>query len=117
MRCSRKITIGIMVLDALFYFVLPAFAVSAEKGGFVTLSRSEGRELVADEMVGLYRQPGEGDVSPVGIKSGTTVLVTETADIGNKRSYLVSTVGREGGMMGWVSEGYIFEITAASARE
>lgn len=113
---SKKLTIGIMLLSAFIYFASPALGVSAEKGNFVKLGRLVDGSLF-DEKIDLKVNPGVTDVVLARVPSGTIVLVLDTRTIGAEDFYIVSTVGKDGGMMGWVSESYIYEITAEPPQE
>ncbi len=102
----KLITIALIAL----FVASSAFAVSAEEGDFIVLGR-EVDGIFMKGMVDLFEQPGALDVVRVQIKSGTAVQVVEKAELENDVFYLVSTVGRDGGLMGWVTEDYIYEIT------
>ena len=103
---------GIIILSSFIYFSPPAGAVSADKGDFVILGR-EGQ----DEKISLCVNPGANDAVQAKMKPGTVVLVLDKTTVQRKNFYLVSTVGKDGGMIGWVSEDYIYEITTEPLRE
>ena len=91
-----------------------AFAVSAERGDFVTLGRTaeteQGEEAYEQEMVNLYIGPAIEGIVQAQLKSGTMVQVLERIDLEAGSYYNVSTVGPGGGIIGWVSEAYIYEV-------
>ena len=96
-------------------------AVSADKGNFVILGRegqdAKGNKQIVDEKISLCVNPGANDVVRAKMKSGIVVLVLDKTTVQRKNFYLVSTVGKDGGMIGWVSEDYIYEITTEPLRE
>lgn len=122
MKNTRNISKGIMsrvifLLVSLFifaYFIPPALAVSAERGNFVVLGRpgeAKGiKDVLMQEKIKLCGRPGIEDVMPAGLDSGTVVLVLEKTKIKAGNFYEVTTIGREGGNIGWVSEDYIYKI-------
>ena len=114
MRNLKIFTIGLI---ALFTCLVPvSFAATAEKGDFVVIGMAENGVRI-DKMVALMDQPVEYGAIHSEVKSGTTALVADKAYIGGENFYLVSTVGRDGGFMGWVTEEYIYEITEAPIEE
>jgi len=117
MKNLKVFAIGIMIL-----FVTSAvFAVTAERGEFITLGRESEEEpgTILGEMVILYNAPAqvgeeiEQGVIPLALKSSTVVQVLDNVELESGNVYQISTVGRGGGIIGWVSEDYIYEITSA----
>ena len=111
-KISKRAILGIIFLSIFIYFSPPAGAIPADKGNFVIL----GREGV-DGKISLCTNPGANDAIQAKVKSGTVVLVLDKTTVQGKNFYIVSTVGKDGGMMGWVSEDYIYEITTEPERE
>ena len=105
-----------VLLSGFIYLIPYALAVSPEKGNFVTLGRAENEQLI-DEKIDLRVSPGICDVIMAKVKSGTAVLVLDKKTVELKNFYIVSTVGKDGGMMGWVSEEYIYEILPEPLKE
>ena len=115
MKNSKIFTIALIILFASTFFASSSFAVSAEEGQFVVLGRiAENKDVetgFVDEMIGLFPQPDVTNVVYAKMKSGTTVIVLQKLELETGDLYYhVSTVGRGGGMMGWVTEEYIYEI-------
>ena len=112
---SKRAMIGIIILTAFIYFTPLALAVSAEKGNFVILGRTIEKNgeaaRIKEEMVNLLSRPDVADVMGGQLKSGTTVVVLQKVQLEIGEVYFqVSTFGRGGGMIGWVSEDYIYEV-------
>ena len=95
-------------IAAVLTLVSSAFALPADKGDFVTLGR-EDRDGAISEKVVLYREPGDESVTAM-LQSGTAVLVLDKRTAGGETFYIVSTVGRDGGIIGWITGEYICEI-------
>lgn len=113
MRKLRLISTALIVLFA----ASTAFAVSAEEKDFVILGRTvedhDGNSILAGEMVQLHPAPEAVDIVSAELKSGTVVYVIQKVELGTGEVwYNVSTVGPGGGIMGWVNEDYIYEITS-----
>ncbi|MBU3935819.1 hypothetical protein KJ909_04040 [Patescibacteria group bacterium] len=85
------------------------FAIPADKGDFIVLGRQENEELV-DEKVTLSVEPGVTTQTQARLQSGTEMLVLDLIEVEGEIYYIVSTVGREGGIIGWISEEYIYEV-------
>ena len=111
MKTLKVFGIAIIVL----FIVSSAFALSADKGNFITLGR-EGDDGMVDEKISLYREPA-GDVITARLQSGIAVLVLDERVEGGEKYYIVSTVGREGGIMGWTTEEYIYEVLSGPPEE
>ena len=109
MKNLTRFTIALIVL----LITSSAFAVTAERGNFITIGRTSlnenGEEELADERVFLSAGPGV-DAVQAELKSGTVVQVLQKVPLETGNFYNVSTVGESGGIMGWVSEEYIYEI-------
>ena len=120
-KISKGAILGIILLSIFIYFSPPVEAVSADKGNFVILGRegqdAKGNKQIVDEKISLCVNPGANDVVRAKMKSGIVVLVLDKTTVQGKKFYIVSTVGKDGGMMGWVSEDYIYNITTEPARE
>ena len=127
MKNFKKISkiVGIIMLLLVFWcsgvLVRYVFAISADKGDFVTLGReatdATGHKEIQDEKILLWARPGINDTVQARIKSCTVVLALDKTVVQGKNFYMVSTVGKDGGMMGWVSEDYIYDITTEPPRE
>jgi len=129
MKNTKNISKSIMsrvmfLLVSLFifaYFVPPALAVSAERGNFVVLGRpgeAKGKQgVLMQEKIKLCSKPGIEDIVPASLDSGTVVLVLEKTKIKAGNFYEVTTIGREGGNIGWVSEDYIYKIVPVPENE
>lgn len=123
MNNLTRITIVFMFLFIPLYYISEGECISAVRGDFVVLGETtvdeEGNDAVLSGMVMLYPSPvtvGSQDTQSIQIatlKSGTVVLVLEKIELETGNLYQVSTVGRGGGIIGWVGEDYIYEITAA----
>ena len=98
------------------YLTQPALALSPEKGDFVTLGREADEQLI-DEKINLKATAGVCDAILSSVKSGTAVLVLDTKTVDAKKFYIVSTIGKDGGMMGWIGEEYIHEILPGPPQE
>jgi hypothetical protein len=106
----------LLVLLFIFAYSVPsALAVSVEKGNFIVLGRHVGakdkKSDLVQEKVKLYSSPGIEDAVPASLDSGTVVLVLEKANI--KKAgifYEITTIGREGGTIGWVLEDCIYKV-------
>jgi hypothetical protein len=117
-KISKRVIISTLVFSILcsgLIYILDVSAVSAERGDFVVLGRSElndaGEEVFVEEAISLYEQPGPSVGMPyLKLNSGITVQVLQSVTIAKIVYYNVSTVGPEGGIMGWVTEEYIYEI-------
>lgn len=121
---SKRIRIIVFFSVLLFGFIYlspHALAISVEKGDFVTLGKTiqdgKGHTEMVDENISLWIRPGANDVVQAKVKSGTTVLVLDKTTVKRKNFYIVSTVGKEGGMIGWVSEDYIYKIVPVPNNE
>jgi hypothetical protein len=103
-----------ILLFSFIYFASGALAVSAERGDFVILGRTaedgKGGKEIINEKVDLWIQAGVYDIVQARVESGTVVLVLDKKVVGAQTFYIVSTVGKDGGLMGWVSEDCIYEI-------
>ena len=110
-RVSKKYGIAMffMALLCSCALALPAFAVSAEKGNFIIL----GNAIDKDEPVALWAQPGTSDIKLGKAESGTQACVLDKIEAGSGIFYFIKTVSGEIGLMGWVSEDYIYQITDA----
>lgn len=118
MRNLKGIAIVLMVL----FIASTAFAVSAEEKDFIILGRTtedpDGNSILAQEMVDLYPAPGTVDTIYGQLKSGTVFQVLQKVELETEVFwYNISTVGRGGGLMGWVTEEYIYEITEVPIEE
>jgi len=111
----------LFLLTSFIYFSPPVLAVSAEKGNFVVLGRpgeANGiKDVLMQEKIKICRRPGIEDIVPASLDSGTVVLVLEKIKIKAEIFYEVKTIGREGGMIGWVSEDYIYKIVPEPKNE
>jgi len=87
-----------------------SFAVSAERGEFIVLGRDQDGEL-SDEKVTLSVEPGVTTETQAMLQSGTEMLVLDKREVEGAIYYILSTVGPEGGITGWVTEDYIYELT------
>lgn len=116
----RNLTVFAIAIMALF-ITSTVFAVTAERGEFVTLGRESEEEpgTILAELIILRDTPLEVGVEleqgviPLALKSSTVVQVLDNVELESGNVYQISTVGRGGGMIGWVSEDYIYEITTA----
>jgi hypothetical protein len=128
MKTFRKITkrVGIamifsVLLSGSIYVNPYALAISVEKGNFVMLGKvvqdNKGHKEMLDEKIPLWIRPGINDTVQARVKSGTVVLVLDKTTVQGKNFYIVSTVGKEGGMIGWVSEDYIYKIVPVPNNE
>jgi len=117
MKTLKRVIIGTIVfLTALIYLAPPSSAVSPEKGNFVILGREANEQLI-DEKINLKATAGVCDAILSSVKSGTAVLVLDTKTVNAKKFYIVSTTGKDGGMMGWIGEEYIYEILSEPPQE
>ena len=121
MRNLTGFAIAIMAL----FITSTVFAVTAERGEFVTLGRESEEEpgTIVGEMIVLRDAPAEvGEeleqgAIPLMLKSSTVVQVLDRMELESGNVYQISTIGRGGGMIGWVSEDYIYEITTNPLEE
>jgi len=109
MKNSKIITIALILLFGITCFSTSAIAVSAESGEFIVLGREENGELV-EEKVTLSVEPGVTTEIQARLSSGIEMLVLDKREVKGTTYYILSTFGREGGIIGWVSEEYIYEI-------
>lgn len=117
MKPLKRVIIGaIVLLTTLIYLAPPALALSPEKGDFVVLGREADGQLI-DEKINLKASSGVSDVILSSVKSGTSVLILDVKVVALEKFYMVSTIGKDGGMMGWISEGYIHEILPQQPEE
>lgn len=117
MKTLKGVIIGTIVfLTALSYLAPPAMALSPEKGDFVILGREDNGQLI-DEKINLKASAGVCDVILSSVKSGTAVLILDVKIVAAKKFYIVSTIGKDGGMMGWTDEDYIHEILPSPPQE
>jgi len=116
----RNLTVFAIAIIALFV-TSTVFAVTAERGEFIALGRESEEEpgTILGEMIILYDAPAqvgeelEQGVVPLALKSSTVVQVLDSVELESGNVYQISTIGRDGGMIGWVNEDYIYEITTA----
>jgi len=108
MKTLKSLTVAIMLLSVASY----AFAASADNGDFVVLGRSDGSGGMISEKVFLYRVPGNDEMISSSLSAGSVVQVLNEQTADGKTFYIVSTVGKDGGLMGWVSSEYIYEVTS-----
>jgi len=110
MRSLRLFAIAIMIL----LVASSSFAVTAERGDFAILGASEeddaGETILIEENVLLNTGPAV-DVVNGKLKPGTVVQVLDRVEIESVSYYSISTVGPEGGIIGWGTEDYIYELT------
>lgn len=123
MKTLKRAVIGVMILSGAFMYLAPIVsAVPAEESNFVTLGQTveegSGVTKIKDGMIDLLLQPDVPDVLGGQIKSGTVVRVLQKAQLeGGDTYYQVSTFGRGGGMIGWVTEEYIYEVLSEPPQE
>ena len=98
-----------------FRIASTVFAVPAEKGQFIILGKgieNDGGEVqLVKEIVNLRANAEADSGVRAEVISGRTLLVVDKIELETGIFYLVSTIGREGGQMGWITEEYIYEIT------
>ncbi len=121
MRNLKNITVGIIVLLGLAYFASASFAVSAEKDEFVILGRSgennEGQSVLVEEKITLRVAPNVNSPEQGKVESGVSVIVLDKKEIGSEIFYFVLKIGEGGGLSGWVSEDYIYEVLSGPPQE
>ena len=114
-KISKGVTLGVIFLSAFFYLALSVLAVSADRDNFVILGKSakdiEGKSVLMDEKIILRTAPDINSQEQGRLESGSSVLVLDMKKIELETFYLVMKVGQGGGLSGWVSEDYIYEIT------
>ena len=106
----------ITFLLVFLYFSHLVLALSPEKRDFVILGREENNQLI-DEKINLKATAGVCDAILSSVKSGTAVLILDVKTVDAKKFYIVSTIGKDGGMMGWIGEEYIYEILSQPPQE
>jgi hypothetical protein len=121
MRNLKNITFGIVVLLCLAYFASANFAVSVERDDFIILGRSckdsEGKSVLMEEKIILRTTPNVSSPEQGRLESGTSVLVLDKRQFGTETFYLIMKVGEGGGLSGWVSEDYIYEVLSGPPQE
>lgn len=121
MRNLKSIAIGIVVLLGLAYFTSAAFAISAERDNFIVLGRngqnSEGESVLIEEKIILKSAPNINSPEQGRLDTGTSVRVLDIVQIEAETFYLVMKVGEGGGLSGWVSEDYIYEVLSGPPQE
>ena len=122
MKILRKIRAVAIYLILLMVFwctgvlVHSVLAAPAEKGNFIILGRSgedsNGESVLKEEQVVLRTAPNIDSPEQGRLDSGASVRVVDITQIETEIFYLVMKVGKGGGLSGWVSEEYIYEIVS-----